>query len=434
MLDGTHGSEPTLGAWLERSGFGRAFIEDHLLPMAAAIWSCPTAVMLDFPLISFLRFFRNHGLLSHDDRPVWRTVTGGSREYVRRLAAPFADRIRMATPVRGIARAAGGVIVSTDTGSERFDRVVVATHGDQAIRLLADADNQEQRILGAFRTQANIGYLHSDADLMPRRRRVWSSWNYLGDRGGSGERRVFVTYWMNRLQNLDTSLPVFLTLNPTRMPRERLIQPRATSIRSSTGTHWRRRARSRDSRGGGAPGSAAAIAATAFTRTRSPPASPRRLGDHRPACSSSSSPSSRRWRRIRDMHSALYVGEVMHHRLRPSRHRFVYRTFSLLVDLDELPDLDRRLRLFAHNRAGLLSIHDRDHGAADGTSPRAWVEAALAKAGLADSARGSGCCASLGSWDTRSTRSASISAIVPTARSAPSSMPFATPLASDMPI
>lgn len=219
----SHDGEPTLGAWLERSKFGRAFIEDHLLPMAAAIWSCPTSVMLDFPLISFLRFFHNHGLLTYDDRPAWRTVDGGSREYVRRLIHPFADRIRTETPVRAVRRDEAGVTVSTDRGAERFDHVVVATHGDQALRLLADANPEERRILGSFRTQENRGYLHSDADLMPRRRRVWSSWNYLGDRDHLGERRVFVTYWMNRLQRLDTSLPVFLTLNPTRLPHEGLI-------------------------------------------------------------------------------------------------------------------------------------------------------------------------------------------------------------------
>jgi len=227
VLDGGpesgHDGEPTLGAWLERSKFGRAFIEDHLLPMAAAIWSCPTAVMLDFPLISFLRFFHNHGLLTYDDRPAWRTVDGGSREYVRRLIRPFADRIRTETPVRAIRRDGAGVEISTDRGVGHFDHVVVATHGDQALRLLGDASADERRILGAFRTQENKGYLHSDADLMPRRRRVWSSWNYLGDRGQSGERRVFVSYWMNRLQRLDTSLPIFLTLNPTRLPHEGLI-------------------------------------------------------------------------------------------------------------------------------------------------------------------------------------------------------------------
>jgi uncharacterized protein len=223
VLDTGHGDAPTLGDWLQRSGFGRAFIEDHLLPMAAAIWSCPTRVMLDFPLVSFLRFFNNHGLLSYDDRPEWRTVDGDSREYVRRLTAPFADRIRTATPVRSLRRDATGVVVVTDDGSERFDAAVVATHGDQALRLLADAGDDERRILGAFRTQENIGYLHSDPGLMPRRRRVWSSWNYLGDRGTSGERRVFVTYWMNRLQRLDTWLPLFLTLNPTRLPRDGLI-------------------------------------------------------------------------------------------------------------------------------------------------------------------------------------------------------------------
>ena len=223
VLDAAQGTEPTLGAWLERSGFGRAFIEDHLLPMAAAIWSCPTAVMLDFPLISFLRFFHNHGLLSYDARPAWRTVDGGSREYVQRLIRPFADRIRTETPVRAIRRSGAGAIVTTDAGSEAFDQVVIATHGDQALRLLADAGADERRILGAFRTQQNVGYLHSDTGLMPRRRRVWASWNYLGDRGHVGERRVFVTYWMNRLQRLDTSLPIFLTLNPTRLPHEGMI-------------------------------------------------------------------------------------------------------------------------------------------------------------------------------------------------------------------
>jgi predicted NAD/FAD-binding protein len=223
VLDRGQGGEPTLGDWLTRSGFGRAFIEDHLLPMAAAIWSCPTATMLDFPLISFLRFFRNHGLLSYEGRPRWRTVTGGSREYVQRLTAPFADRIRTATPVRAITRSGGGVTIATDRGRERFDAVVVASHSDQGLRLLADAGNDERGILGVFRTQFNQGYLHSDVTLMPRRRRVWSSWNYLGDRGGGGERRVFVTYWMNRLQRLDTSLPLFLTLNPTRPPQSALI-------------------------------------------------------------------------------------------------------------------------------------------------------------------------------------------------------------------
>ena len=222
-LDEAGAEAPTLGDWLARTGFGRAFIEDHLLPMAAAIWSCSTTTMLDFPLISFLRFFRNHGLLGYGGRPVWRTVDGGSREYVRRLILPFADRIRTNTPVRAIRRDNTGATIVTDRGSQRFDAAIVATHGDQALRLLADADDDERRVLGAFRTQENRGFLHSDADFMPRRRRVWSSWNYLGDRGESGERRVFVSYWMNRLQGLGTSLPLFLTLNPPRAPRDDLI-------------------------------------------------------------------------------------------------------------------------------------------------------------------------------------------------------------------
>lgn len=214
----------TLGTWLAAAGYRRAFIEDHLLPMAAAIWSCPTMTMLEFPLESFLRFFHNHGLLVLADRPQWRTVVGGSRDYVERLTQSFASRIRTETPAIGIERDARGVSIRTADGAcHRFDQVVLATHADQALNLLADASEAERSILGAFRYQRNHGYLHGDSALMPKRRRVWSSWNYLGESDHNGERRVSVTYWMNRLQAIDPACPLFLSLNPWRQPRSALV-------------------------------------------------------------------------------------------------------------------------------------------------------------------------------------------------------------------
>lgn len=204
---------PTLGEYLAREGYGPGFIEDHLLPMAAAIWSCPVETMQTFPARSFVRFFCNHGLLDFADRAQWHTVTGGSREYVRRISAPVASGIRLSTPVRRIERDSFGVELVTDSGSERFDEVVIATHGDTALGLLAEPDARERAILGCFSYQKNTAILHRDPALMPRRRRLWASWNYLSSSNGRG-RDVAVTYWMNRLQNIDRRYPLFVSLNP----------------------------------------------------------------------------------------------------------------------------------------------------------------------------------------------------------------------------
>lgn len=208
---------PTLGDYLTREGYGPGFIEDHLLPMAAAIWSCPVETMLTFPARSFVRFFCNHGLLDFAARPQWHTVTGGSREYVSRISAPFAERVRLSTPVRRIVRDSFGVDVVTDGGTERFDEVVLATHGDTALGLLDSPDDQERSILGCFSYQKNTAILHRDPKLMPRRKRLWASWNYLTE-GRTGDRDVAVTYWMNRLQNIDRRTPLFVSLNPLAEP------------------------------------------------------------------------------------------------------------------------------------------------------------------------------------------------------------------------
>ena len=205
--------EVPLGAWLARRGYGAAFVRDHLLPMAAAIWSAPAARIADYPALAFIRFCANHGLLKLRDRPQWRTVAGGSREYVRRLAAPLGPRLRLGCAVRAIRRLPEGVAIEVDgAGRETCDQVVIATHAPQALALLADPSPAEAALLGAIGTSRNLAVMHRDTALMPRRRAVWSSWNYLG--GGA----PCVTYWMNRLQPLAGVGDVFVTLNPARPP------------------------------------------------------------------------------------------------------------------------------------------------------------------------------------------------------------------------
>lgn len=211
----------SLGAYLERHRFGAAFRDDHLLPMAAAIWSAPSRTLLDYPAASFIRFCENHGLLRISGRPIWRTVAGGARRYIEALTARYADRIRVDRGATAVVRTANGVRVRDAGGTiEDFDHVVFACHGDQALALLDDADEHERAGLGAFRYSVNRALLHADPSLMPKRRRVWASWNYLGGRTtAAATRDLCVTYWMNRLQGIDAEQPLFVTLNPVREPK-----------------------------------------------------------------------------------------------------------------------------------------------------------------------------------------------------------------------
>jgi predicted NAD/FAD-binding protein len=209
----------TMGEFLDRGGYGRAFRDWYLLPMSAAIWSCPTERMLEYPASTFLQFCHNHGLLQVSDRPLWRTVSGGGREYVRRLVAALAD-VRLSTPVLSVSRpASGGVEVVTASGVERFDEVVLASHSDQSLSLLADADVAERSILGAVRYQPNEAWLHTDGQLLPRERSAWSAWNYLSGSPRADGRPVAVSYLINKLQPLPCRTPVVVTLNPVREPR-----------------------------------------------------------------------------------------------------------------------------------------------------------------------------------------------------------------------
>jgi uncharacterized protein len=221
------GTEPlSLGAYLDREGYGAAFREHHLLPMAAAIWSCPATTMLAFPARSFVRFFVNHGLFNLGARPEWRTVSGGSRVYVETLARALAERVLLDREVVSVRRLDGGVSVTDRMGDNRvYDQVVIAAHGDEALAMLADPTDDEACLLSAFSYQENTAVLHRDSTLMPRRRRAWAAWNYLASSGSQHGHAVSLSYWMNRLQNIDERYPLFVTMNPIQPPRpERIFQ------------------------------------------------------------------------------------------------------------------------------------------------------------------------------------------------------------------
>jgi uncharacterized protein len=213
--------EITFGDYLAAGRYGAAFRDDHILPMASAIWSTAPAEILSYPAAAFLRFQYNHGLLKLIGRPIWRTIVGGSREYVSRFAEPLAGRIRLGAGAARVERIGGRVVV-TDASGERdvFDHVVLATHADEALALLVDPDPRERALLGAFRYSHNEAWLHNDESFMPRRRAAWASWNYVSDLEAPDRTRV--TYWMNSLQHLPTCANVFVTLNPRRPPRRPL--------------------------------------------------------------------------------------------------------------------------------------------------------------------------------------------------------------------
>ena len=205
----------TLGDWLRARNYSEDFILRHIVPMGAAIWSTPAADMLSFPAAAFARFFSNHGLLQATGQPPWRTVKGGSREYVERIRQAFRGTIVAGDPVVAVSRSQGGVLVSTAGGSSlAFDRCLLACHADDALKLLSDPHRSETEILSKFRYVENQTILHRDKRLMPKRRRLWTSWNYIGQTGS--EKALSVSYWMNSLQPLATSEDIFVSLNPSK--------------------------------------------------------------------------------------------------------------------------------------------------------------------------------------------------------------------------
>jgi predicted NAD/FAD-binding protein len=212
LLDIT--SNISLGEYLVANNYSDGFVEDYILPMGAAIWSASVEGMKAFPAKSFIRFFVNHGLLKINDRPQWRTVTGGSKVYVERVLRDLGANIRLGAAVQKIRRTGDGAVVETQQGAGVFAQVVFACHADQALAMIESPTTQEIGLLGAVQFQDNVAVLHQDAALMPRRKLAWSSWNYLSKGKAHHGEAICLTYWMNLLQGMKTKLPLLVSLNP----------------------------------------------------------------------------------------------------------------------------------------------------------------------------------------------------------------------------
>jgi predicted NAD/FAD-binding protein len=213
--------------YLAERRFSERLRDDYLVPMTAAIWSTPPKRMLEFPAESLIRFLDNHRLIhKHSERPNWRTVKGGSRNYVDKLLAAFTGKIVTGNGVKKVIKRDNGIeLVLMDGKKQIFDEVVIATHSDQALALLDTPNAEQKTILGSIEYKPNVVYLHRDKKLMPKRKAAWSAWNYMGARSSHGQRDLSVTYWMNRLQHIDDDTPLFVSLNPETAPdREKTFQ------------------------------------------------------------------------------------------------------------------------------------------------------------------------------------------------------------------
>ena len=211
LLTEEHPTHRSLAEMLAEGRWSSRFVEWYLIPMGSSIWSADPSTFLDMPAVTFARFFDNHGLLDYGDQPSWRTVDGGSRRYVEAILAPLGDAVRLSSPVAKVTRRDDGVEIHTDMGPERFDHVVLATHSDQALRLLSDPSVPERQVLGAIRYQPNRATLHTDERLLPRSRRAWASWNY--HRLADQPRLATLTYRMASLQGIDSAHEILVTLN-----------------------------------------------------------------------------------------------------------------------------------------------------------------------------------------------------------------------------
>lgn len=204
----------SLGEYVDKRGYGEDFMDLYLVPMSSAVWSTPPDQMREFPAITLLRFFHNHGFLGLHTQHPWQTVKRGAKSYVDKLIAPFADRVRTQDPVLSVRRSGTGVQIQTREGrTHLFDRVILACHADQSLAMLTDPDPAERKLLQEFRYQRNVAHLHTDSSLMPRSRLAWSSWNYRTDRLPDGSLRHQTIYWMNALQRVSDSTNYFVSIN-----------------------------------------------------------------------------------------------------------------------------------------------------------------------------------------------------------------------------
>ncbi len=219
----------TLQECLNALNMGDWFRRYYLLAMGAAIWSCPVDTIMKFPARTFLQFFKNHGLLSVNNRPQWHTVTGGSREYVVRLIESYKEKIKLNCGVQSVTKIDGGVFIRDEQGGETiYDQVVFSCHADQALNMIEGAGSEQTSVLGAFDYQNNEIIVHSDTSFMPQNRKCWASWVYLSESKEDKSDTVSLSYWMNNLQGLDPDYPIIVTLNPGRRPKENLIMDEHT--------------------------------------------------------------------------------------------------------------------------------------------------------------------------------------------------------------
>lgn len=208
----------SLGSWLRKHDFKQDFLDNYVLPMGGAIWSTPEAEMLDYPARSFFQFFENHRLM-HKERPKWRTVTGGSRKYVEKASQVIGERLKLGSPIQSVQPFGEKVRVNLKSGAnEVYDEIILATHSDTALELLDDHYEDKRFLLRSVRYRPNTIYLHRDPNLMPKRKAAWASWNVIKQDSPD----ICLTYWMNRLQNLGSEAPLFVTLNPDTPPAEHL--------------------------------------------------------------------------------------------------------------------------------------------------------------------------------------------------------------------
>jgi predicted NAD/FAD-binding protein len=225
-LDDPATASESLADYVRRRGYGQDFLDLYLLPMSSAVWSMPPELMLSFPATSLLRFFHNHGFLGLHTQHQWWTVEGGAKSYVAKISAPWRDRLRLGQAATRVVRTPQGVTVHTSRGeTHAFDQVILACHGDQALRLLEQPTSAETRLLGEFLYQPNTATLHTDASVMPRTRLAWSSWNYEINRDASGGISTATHYWMNSLQGVSDRENYFVTINrPESIAPEKVLK------------------------------------------------------------------------------------------------------------------------------------------------------------------------------------------------------------------
>jgi len=213
LLEGTRNEYLTIGEYIENERYSLSFLEDYLIPMSSAVWSTPPNKMLNFPVTTLVQFFFNHGFLGLNTQHQWYTVDGGSRNYCKKLTKPFAEKIHINSAVRGVFKEKdGSVSIQTDDGKQIFDKVVLACHGDEALRMLQNPTEQQLKILTSFRYEKNRATVHTDTSLMPSKKMAWSSWNYIF-RKVDNEISASTVYYMNKLQGVSNKNHFFISIN-----------------------------------------------------------------------------------------------------------------------------------------------------------------------------------------------------------------------------